>query len=256
MSKSPPSEASANSDRAAGRLAGSVVPPGLLGRAERDQMYALLQTYFEGTTRAQFEEDLGEKEWVFLLRDAASREVQGFSTLLRFALAVEDQPVVAFFSGDTIIARAYWGEATLPRLWLQHVFKLAGRIREARAYWFLICSGYKTYRFLPVFFREFHPHWRDPMPAQTKRLLDTLGHARFAERYDAARGIVRLAQATPLQRGVAEITAERARDPHVAFFARANPGHLTGEDLACVCELTRENLTSAGRRLVGKPEPN
>ena len=32
-------------------------------------------------------------------------------------------------------------------------------------------------------------------------------------------------------------------------FAALNPGHVRGDELACVTELTPQNLTSAGRRM-------
>ncbi|HZS07034.1 MAG TPA: hypothetical protein VFD58_19515 [Blastocatellia bacterium] len=250
--KSPPSEMESGV-RDASRLEGSVVRVTELTETDRAGMYGLLEMYFARTTRQQFDGDLAEKEWAILLRDSESGGVQGFSTLMRFSVEIENQPVVAFFSGDTIIAREYWGETTLPRLWGRHVFRLADEIHDARVYWFLICSGYKTYRFLPVFFREFYPHCERPMPAAIRQLLDTLGRLKFKNEYDAGRGVVRFAHATPLHEGVADITEQRLRDPHVAFFARANPGHARGDELACLCEITRGNLTPAGRRMVGEP---
>jgi hypothetical protein len=198
-----------------------------------------------------FEHDLVEKDWVILLTDVGSREIQGFSTLMQLQLEVDNQPVVAFFSGDTIIHQTYWGETTLPRLWGRHVFGLAETISQARVYWFLISSGYKTYRFLPVFFREFFPTYRRPTPPAIRRLLDSLGHLKFPGEYDSESGLIRLDQPSPLRPGVARITARRLRDPHVAFFVRANPDHHRGEQLACLVELTYANLTAAGRRILG-----
>ena len=49
------------------------------------------------------------------------------------------------------------------------------------------------------------------------------------------------------------MTAERLRDPQVAFFARMNPGHARGDELACLTELSRANLTRAGQRMVAAP---
>jgi hypothetical protein len=40
-------------------------------------------------------------------------------------------------------------------------------------------------------------------------------------------------------------------DRQVAFFARMNPGHILGDELACLTEITRSNLTRAGQRMVG-----
>lgn len=235
-----------------GRLTGWVQRPEMLTLAQRDQMCALLAQYFVSVTPAQFEHDLAEKEWVILLTDTTTGQIQGFSTLMRLRVMVDDQPVVAFFSGDTIVHRDYWGEVELPRLWGRHVFSLAETTcGDARVYWFLISSGYKTYRFLPVFFREFYPTYQRPTPLAIKRMLDALTQLKFPSEYDAERGLIRLAKAAPLRPGVAEVTERRLKDPHVAFFVAANPGHAHGDQLPCLVELTRTNITAAGRRILG-----
>src|ERR1700730_9416897 len=101
----PPTSTSPLFNRAAGRsLAGSIVPRANLKLVERDRMYALLSTYFAGTRRGQFDADLAEKESVVLLRDRDTREIQGFSTLMRIEVSVDERDIVAFFSGDTIVA--------------------------------------------------------------------------------------------------------------------------------------------------------
>lgn len=233
------------------RLAGAVRLIADLGPDERDRMYGLLTGYFHNVTRSQFERDLQEKEWVILLTGAGAGDIRGFSTLMRWQTRFDDRPATIFFSGDTIIEREYWGDTVLPRLWSRHVFRLAETLPGGKAYWFLICSGYKTYRFLSVFFREFYPTYQRPTPPAIKLLLDHLGRQRFPEEYDPERGVVCFKQAMPLRSGIAEITARRAKDPHVAFFARANPGHISGDELACLTELTPANLTPAGRRMVG-----
>jgi hypothetical protein len=235
----------------AGHLAGRVERPQALAAAQRNRMYELLARYFTNITYPQFEKDLAEKEWVILLADAGSGQIQGFSTLMQLQVVVDQHPIVAFFSGDTIIHRDYWGEAELPRLWGRHVFKLAETIPTAPVYWFLTSSGYKTYRFLPVFFREFYPTHRRPTPPGVKRVLDALGHLKFPAEYDAERGLVRSAAAAPLRPDVAQVTPQRLKNPHVAFFVEANPGHAAGDQLACLAELSLANLTGAGRRVVG-----
>ncbi|MBL8172914.1 MAG: hypothetical protein JNJ50_32615 [Acidobacteria bacterium] len=241
-------------DDAGARLTGEVRRVADLSAEEQTQMYDLLAHYFANTTRRQFQQDLAEKEWAILLRETATGNIQGFSTLMRLSLTIAAQPLVVFFSGDTIIRREFWGETALPRLWGKHVFSLADQIHNARVYWFLICSGYKTYRYLPLFFREFYPSCAQTTPPHIKQLLDELGGAKFGAEYDAEHGVIRFQQAAPLQAGVAEITPQRLKDPHIAFFAAANPGHLNGDELACLAELSRANLTSAGARFVGPPQ--
>jgi hypothetical protein len=239
------------------RLAAEAIPCGRLTSRERDEMYALLCVYFAGTERPRFDADLDEKDTVLLLRDSSSGHVQGFSTLMRMNADVDGESIVAFFSGDTIIDRSYWGETILSRIWAQVVFgavdALARECPGTRAYWFLICSGYKTWRFLPLFFRQFYPHADGPTPPGSQRILDTLGARKFGDQYIAGSGIVRFHSATPLRHGVAELTDQRLRDPHVAFFARVNPGHADGDELACLAELSKSNLTRAGLRMTARP---
>jgi hypothetical protein len=235
-------------------LTGSVVPVGMVGLTDRREMYALLRTYFSGTTRARFEADLREKEHVILLRDAGTGRIQGFSTFMRIEMPIDDTNVLAFFSGDTIVDREYWGETILSRIWGQTIVSEAERVHMTQphttVYWFLICSGYKTWRFLPVFFREFYPNPDVPTPPRVRRLIDTLGTTRFGDEYVPEAGVVRFRHATPLRHGVADLTDERLRDPRIAFFARMNPGHADGDELACLAELSRANLTRAGLRMV------
>jgi hypothetical protein len=246
--------------RAVGRnLVGSTIPRANLTPAERDRMYALLSTYFTGTSRSRFESDLAEKEAVILLRDGNTEEIQGFSTFMRLAISVDDRDVVAFFSGDTIVAAEYWGESLLSRVWSQTVFAEADLIRahspSTQVYWFLICSGYKTFRFLPVFFREFYPNPEGRTPDDVQRVLDALGNVKFGNRYDSAAGVVRLEQATPLRPGIADVTEYRLCDPLVAFFVERNSGYAQGDELACLTEISRSNLTRAGKRMVETHRP-
>ncbi len=235
------------------RLTARIVLPRELGAAERAALYDVFRESFSATTRESFERDLDEKDWVLLLEERESGRPAGFSTQKRLSLTVDGEPMVALFSGDTIVRRIFWGEPTLARAWARLAFDVALAERPLRVFWFLICSGYKTYRFLPVFFRGFHPRREEPMPPDTRRILDAFARARYPREYDAVRGVVRLAAPTPLRPGVADVTAERLADPDVAFFVEANPGHAAGDELACLTEIAPDNLTRAGRRMLLGP---
>jgi hypothetical protein len=194
-------------------------------------MYALMETYFDRVTPTTFARDLAEKEWVILLRDTKTSSVCGFSTMMRVRAVANGELVTGLFSGDTIVDRDYWSESVLARVWSQHAFTVAASIRDSRTYWFLICSGYKTYRFLPVFFREFYPTFECETPPRATALMRALASSKYPHEYDAARGVVRPRRPAPLGEGVADVTPQRIRDPHVAFFVASNPGHVEGDEL-------------------------
>lgn len=194
-----------------------------------------------------FMADLAAKDWAILLHDAGGA-LRGFTSLALMRTEVEGRAVRALFSGDTIIQPDFWGSLELPRVWGRFMMRMIEEAGTEDLYWFLISSGYKTYRFLPVFFREYFPRHDRPTPPDLQKLLDHLGAFRFGQRYEAGRGIVRLAEPTPLRAGIADLHEERLQDPDVAFFAARNPGHAQGEELACLAPLRPENLKPFIRR--------
>ena len=230
-------------------LQGQSFPRVELSKAEVTQMYQLFQEHYDRTTPALFEKDLADKNWVVLLREPSSGAIQGFSTLAFYTTQVENRSVGVVYSGDTIIRPAFWGTPELPRTWIKTVIAQAAVLPQP-CYWLLISSGYKTYRFLTVFFREFYPHYDCPTPPHTQCLIDHLAKERFGDDYHAADGVIRFhIGATPLRNGLADIDARRLKDPHVAFFNQRNPGHAQGDELVCLTTLDPGNFTAAGRRM-------
>jgi hypothetical protein len=213
------------------------------------EMYRLFDRHFEGVGHARFAADLAEKNWVLLLSDEAER-LMGFSTLLFYTVSWQGQPYSIVYSGDTIVDPAAWNSSVLSRSWIESVLRLHAEHGQGPLLWLLITSGFRTYRLLTLFWREFHPRYDRETPEATRRLVDHLARQRFGERYDAAAGVVRFAEPQRLREHLTGIPDKRREDPHVAFFARANPGFERGDELVCLAELSSANLTPAGRRMV------
>lgn len=231
-------------------LIGEALPRDDLTTKDIVKMYDVFQDYFEHTTREIFLRDLEKKNWVILLRDAGSKAIQGFSTLACYESLIKDKRVGVVYSGDTIIRPAFWGTFALPRTWIKAVLGIGEQLPEP-LYWLLISSGYKTYRFLPVFFVKFYPRFDRPTPPEVQEIMDHLAGERFGSDYDPASGIVRFSEgATPLREGVAQITDRRLKNPHVAFFVATNPGHVQGDELVCLTEIRLDNFRATGRRII------
>ena len=236
------------------RLTGETVARRKLTPETVQAMLALLSEHYEQVTPESFARDLAGKDQVILLRDEAGG-LQGFSTLALYKSEFRGQPIGVVYSGDTIIRPAYWGTPELPSVWVRRVLAL-GEAMGLPLYWLLISSGYKSYRFLPVFYRQFYPVYDQPTPLEMQTLMDQLARARFGADYDAATGIVRFSQgATPLRAGVAALDAGRLRNPHVRFYVARNPGHVQGDELVCLTRVHADNLTPAGLRMAGLSQP-
>jgi hypothetical protein len=224
-----------------------------LSAAELGAMRRLLDAHFEGVTAEQFTADLAEKNWAVLIERGG--RLVGFTTILAYEAAVDGATLSVVYSGDTIVAPEAWGSATLPRAWIESVIALRRQHPRGRYLWLLITSGFRTYRFLPVFWREFYPRHDASTPPDWRRLTEALATDRFGNRYDPRAGVVRLAGPQRLRGALAGVPAGRADDPHVAFFSAANPGHAAGDELVCLTELAPANLTAAGRRMTAGLAP-
>jgi hypothetical protein len=222
-----------------------------LPASRRAEMFALLQNHFHGVTPEQFARDLAEKNWIVLI--LRGNRLVGFSTLHIYETSFESAPVSVVYSGDTIVAPEAWGSTALARGWIAAVNQLRARYPRGKCYWLLLTSGFRTYRFLPAFWREFFPRFDAATPSGLRRLRDQLAAERFGAQYDSAAGLVRFRHPQQLRGELKSIPAGRLDDPHIAFFAANNPGHGSGDELVCLTELAETNLTAAGRRMVSPP---
>ena len=234
------------------RLEGRVVRRSDLDEMTRAAMFRLLAAHFVGVDRSTFDADLEEKQCAILLEDDDG-ELRGFSTLLLYRTAVERKTLSVVYSGDTIVDRAWWGSPALPRTWIRAVRQLAGTVNGDDLYWLLLTSGYRTYRFLPVFFRSFYPRCDEPMAPAMAGLLDSLAREKFGSQYDGSSGIVRFSRPQVLTPDLLSLPEGRVVDPHIAFFLSRNPGHVNGDELVCLTRVAEDNLTAAGRRMTRLP---
>jgi hypothetical protein len=217
--------------------------------ADRERMFALHSRYFSNVRRETFFRDMAEKDWVIILRDG--REIVGFSTLQLIPLRVQGADRLFLFSGDTIVDRAHWRDSTLAGSFGHFMLRLIDEHPATPLHWFLISKGYRTYRFLPVFFNRFYPVHSGATPPADAELLRAVATCKFGAAYDPQCGLVRLdGQKDRLRPEMCEIPDGRAQDPHVRFFLERNPTYFMGDELACLAEISRANLNRYAWRVI------
>jgi hypothetical protein len=154
------------------------------------------------------------------------------------------------FSGDTGIESGFWGGQDLVRAWASFMGEVLAHEPGRRLYWFLISKGYRTYLYLPLFFREFYPRCANPTPPAEQRILDAFATAKFRELYDRATGLISFPRSHGHLTGeLAVIPPHRRDDEHVRFFLARNPHYARGTELACLARISPDNLNPFGRRL-------
>jgi hypothetical protein len=203
-----------------------------------DRLWQLYSNFYDHVSRPAFDHDLFEKTMVFVGTDVGTGAIVGFSTALFFVHRYRTRPVGVYFSGDTIIAPRYWGQTALHRAVLAELLRWKLRHPRTRLYWYLTCSGYRTYLTLARNFRTYWPQRRCPTPPWELGLLDSIGRSRYGAAWRADRGVVSFDAPQPvLKTNVAPITRDLLALPEIAFFVEANPGYAEGDELAMLARV-------------------
>ncbi len=220
-------------------LQGSVQPRQSVSDDDVERMYRLFCNYYTHVRRDVFYRDWKEKHWALTLRDE-SGDLRGFTTLMLYDLKVLGKRIRAVFNGNTIIDRDCWGEQELVRTWCTFMSTLKTQQPDLPLYWFLISSGYRTYLFLPLFFREFFPRYDRSTPPLEQHIIDSLGRLKFPGEYRD--GIVRVSEQRECFRSdLAKPSPGRLRNDHVKFFVTQNPNFARGDELVCLTEFSFAN---------------
>lgn len=229
------------------RLRTEVCPAEAVGESLATRMFALFSRYYDGVTRALFDADLGGKSHVLLLRDE-SGALRGFSSLLRGTTMYLGAEYQVVFSGDTVIDHRFWGEQALPESWLELVGRFKAERPAVPLLWFLIVKGHRTYRYLSLYAHHYYPTPREDTPGAVRALLDHLATERFGDHYSKATGLIRFPDSKGhLADDYADVSDAAAQRPEVRHFLALNPGYASGDELACLTELSLDNLRPRAR---------
>lgn len=222
-----------------------------LALSERKQMLNLMTLYYDGVTERQFNKDLDEKEAVMMMLDSKTLEIVGFSTFMILDLKVGDGMMKGFFSGDTVVHTDYRKTTTMGVELGKNFLATVKRFSENQVYWILISKGCRTYRLLPIFFREWYPRYNCETPEFAKNLMDAFGKVKYPPNYNQDTGLITFhAAAEALKPGVADAHDGRLNDPHIRYFVERNPGHVKGDELVCVANVSINNFAPAFIRML------
>lgn len=217
---------------------------------EKKTFYHLLSQGFLGICWDDFLRDFQETDAVMILRKEHSEgEIVGFSTLMVLTLALPTEEIKAVFSGDTIVLPEYRGSMGLGFELGRCFVETYERFPRQKVYYILMSKGWRTYRIMPFYFKEFAPHFQKPTSAEEKAVMDAFGRVKYPRHYQPPSGLIQFGQHAARLKPESIDAMPVKMDAHTQFFLRSNPGYLRGDELVCVARIAPGNATSIFQRL-------
>ncbi len=212
-----------------------------------EAMYQLMIAYYENVDRAKFYTDLAKKQTVILLYNEG--QIIGFTSAEIMQITVDNITVNGVFSGNTIMAKGIPLSGVLQKAFIIMINDMMKTMQPL--YWFLICKGYKTYRYLSMYFKQYYPAANVDTPAFEQALMNAYATKKYGSAYNSKTGIIANSGSNDfLKEGVAPIDKKALRHPETQFFINANPNHAKGDELVCIAKFSEDNLKRGFHRLL------
>ncbi|MDF3019888.1 MAG: hypothetical protein K0Q92_1191 [Steroidobacteraceae bacterium] len=228
----------------ADRITTRVHATGELTPAQWNDIWVLTQEFFD-VERDHAEAELRKRQRIalFHMNDA----LLGMACIDVFEERFRGRRVTAIATGHVLIRENWRGRNLLQKLGWRTF--LGERLRHPfrPIYWFFDTFSYKSYLLLPRNFRDFWPRYDRPTPADQAALIDTLAKHVYGPAWRVHLGTVARSGQKRMRETAAPLILGRDSDPHLEFFARANPGHADGDMLVCLCPLSLRNWVHLAR---------
>lgn len=229
-------------------LKSSIMKINDLAEYDIEVMFDLMSEYYANLKKNNFFSDLEDKEDIIILKDNEG-VIKGFSSIIVQGMDIKGEKVKLLFSGDTIIHSTYWGDTDIRRTWLEYAYKQMDSFDE-KFYWLLFSKGYKTYKYLPVFFTDFYPRFDKQTPEFEQKIIDAYGYKYYKDTYNSEKGVIEMNQKKDyLKDWVAEIPESKLKNKNIEFFVQKNPDYRLGNELICLTQISADNFTKAGMKV-------
>lgn len=210
-----------------------------------DELWALTREFYD-VERDYAERELRKHQRIAMFHSDGA--LVGMASIDVSACEFRGRAIAVIYTSHVLLREAFRGHNLIQKLGLRTF--LATRLRHPfrPIYWFFDTFSYKSYLLLPRNFVTFWPRYHLPTPPDEAALIDELATRIYGPAWRPARGLVVRSGQKRLRATTAPLRLVPGGDPHLDFFARANPGHAEGDMLVCLCPLTVANWLSVWRK--------
>jgi hypothetical protein len=215
-----------------------IQPIGALADAVWDEVWELSRRFYQ-SERGWVEARLKQHQELALYRSTADGSLVGMAAIQVDAMEFQGQKLLVIFTSHAIIDECYRGQNLMQRAGVRTYLRCCLRHPLRRKLWAFDTFSYKSYWLLPRNLREFWPRRDQPTPAWQAAFMDYYGRLKYGDAWRG--GVIQGSAHKRLLPQTAALNEALMKDPDLAFFARANPGHAEGDMLLCLIPLTLAN---------------
>jgi hypothetical protein len=224
-----------------------------LSEATKEEMWQVYQQYYH-YDRDYFMERIDRNNYFsFYLEDG---KIVGFTGLRINRTSVGRKECLLIYFGQTIISKAYRGNALIPRTAVQLCLKYWKDILMGRVYVWADALTYKAYLVFAKTLSEYYPSYRSQMPEYIQSLIQFVGQEYYGSSFCSATGTVK--KNTVWVNDASTIAPPaNTTDKDILFYKAANAHNAQGHGLITLAPMHPGNylmliLKSIKKRLFPK----
>tara|TARA_Y100001954_G_scaffold92887_1_gene101693 strand:+ start:4765 stop:5499 length:735 start_codon:yes stop_codon:yes gene_type:complete len=207
-----------------------------------NRMYSLMQENYDFILLENFKKDLIKKDYIGLLIDN-NMTIQGFTTYAFNPNNYSNKKYNILFSGDTVISENFTGTQELTKGWGKTVGFFIKKYPEKKLLWYLMSKGYKTYLYLPFFFKKYYPALEESRNDQRlKKIINEFSNLIYPDCWNEELGIIKFKKRLGQVKEKHILKSIDKKNKHIDFFLEKNPGYINGDELVCMAEVDIDNL--------------
>ncbi|NML47455.1 hypothetical protein HHL11_27140 [Ramlibacter sp. G-1-2-2] len=206
---------------------------------------------FYDAERAYVEARLKEHGELALYRDPGDGSLVGMAAIHVEPLEFRGRKLVVIFTSHAIVDERFRGHNLLQRAGARTYLRSCLRHPLRSKFWVFDTFSYRSYLLLTRNMHAFWPRRERATPEWEAAFMDHYGRLRYGEDWGEA-GIVRRSPHKRLLPGTARVDADKLRNPDIAYYVEANPGHAEGDMLLCICPLNWANWWGILSRAAGR----
>lgn len=179
-------------------------------------------------------------------------KIVGFTGLRIDRLRVNGRKHLLFFFGQTIIDNAYRGKSLIPTTGAKLCLRYLPEILTSKTYFWAYCLTYKAYLVFAKTLDQYYPSYQEPLPDESKAVIDFIGQKHFPDTYCQKTGTVTNDPVIVTDSTTMQIPVKYQQDPDIQFYTQANPLYMESHGLITLGPVNLKNFSLLMQRLFQK----